>query len=83
MIFYKITNEIKEKYNFNENYLNHKFLICENPKLLDIIFKCSICNIKGYFYKWDKLTYVYQEDGAQIDILKLTCEEQQIKNLLE
>lgn len=71
-------------------YLNHELIECENHKnnydfyikkaIDDIIYYCQNCNIKVYFTIESRY---WQYVGKKWEILKLTCEEEQIKNLLE
>lgn len=58
----------------NKNHLRHN-LKCLQHKTLDRYFICENCKVTGYF-----TNNIYIFWNTQSD---LTCEEQQIKNLLE
>lgn len=60
----------------NENEYNLKYFECENCKI--IVCENDRCNITGDYYH----SYQSPVNFDTIELL-LTCEEQQIKNLLE
>ena len=67
--------------NFNKNHLNH------NIYIVDILNSwtdgiCEKCKMKVYYYKLSDLYLVKPEFDA-VHKMYLTCEEQQIKNILE
>lgn len=71
---------------FNLNYLNHDFILLDNYSYSYSFkhFKCSNCKILiGYYFngKFDNYYVVDNINGSYH--LKLTCNEQIIKNLLE
>ena len=63
---------------FNKKHLNHDFKSTGNKKLL-INFICLVCNINGYYVNANG-SYIVLPKYKELD---LTCEEQQIKSLLE
>jgi hypothetical protein len=65
-------------YYLNKNHLNHKFdIINEVGSFVD--FRCQICKIVVVFHRFEG-SYTSLHYGP---ILELTCEEEQIKKLLE
>lgn len=64
---------------FNINYLGHNFITPENH---GIYHTCSVCNI---YMLYSQGQYLYRGNGKLVifNIPLLTCEEQQIKNIIE
>ena len=74
---------IKEKFEIDENYLNHKLKLHTEYSKLD--YKCEKCNIIIYFYEghYYDVDFRYEEDGDVDMPSELTCEDHIIKNIIE
>ena len=69
---------------FNFNYLNHDFIEYIGrhtgiPQSEYTFYICNKCNIEIYYQSFSMIYYFHGED----DILKLTCDEMIIKNIIE
>lgn len=60
------------------NYLNHEFHNT-NVNFTQMKLICNVCGIKcNYYPRWDSYWYF-----DKVERINITCEEQQIKNIIE
>jgi hypothetical protein len=59
-----------------DHYLGHKFF------LTDFYYQCEVCDVKVWFISSDGPTYMIEFYSPALKY-EQTCNEQQIKNLLE
>jgi hypothetical protein len=69
---------MKKVIDLNKN--GHELTPIEN---IDRLYMCAKCNCRVYFYKDVGYRFYINHKVAGIDDLSLTCEEIQIKRLLE
>lgn len=66
----------------NINYLNHSFVLDYEGETFKGIY-CEVCKKTGWYFSEDNTYYIDYPASTGYEKLVLSCEEMQIKNLLE